>query len=159
MIVVAKNDGKLKGFKISTSLFLTHILFVDDVVLVGRGIVGEWFSFVDIITLFYDATSMEVSSTNSCFPNNNINENMLAHITSIFPYKVDDIDGGIKYLGYYLKPSSYRVNDWMWFVKKVEKRIGIWYYKLLTLGGRITLLIFMLVGILLYWVSLEKMSL
>jgi len=41
MLIDAKNRGKLKGIKGSTPLYITHIRFVDDVIMFGSGSLGE----------------------------------------------------------------------------------------------------------------------
>ena len=67
------------------------------------------------------------------------------------------MDNGFKYLGFYLKPNSYRVKYWFWLLKKIEKRITIWSYRFLSLGGRINLINATLQSILVYWCSLLKL--
>ena len=68
------------------------------------------------------------------------------------------MDVGFKYLGYYLKPNNYLKEDCYWLVKKVEKIIGHWCNKWLILGGRYILVKSMLENILVYWISLAKLS-
>ena len=67
------------------------------------------------------------------------------------------MERGLKYLGFYLKPNNYRVKDWLWLLKKIEKRISNWTYRFVSLGGRITLIIATLQSILVYWFSLVKL--
>jgi hypothetical protein len=62
----------------------------------------------------------------------------------------------MKYLGFFLKPNNYRVNDWMWLLKKIEKRIENWTFRWLSLGGRLTLANSFLQSIPFYWLSLVK---
>ena len=45
LIEDAKRNGKIKGIKILSQLFLTHLLFVDDVILFGLGTFEEWIAF------------------------------------------------------------------------------------------------------------------
>ena len=46
------------------------------------------------------------------------------------------------------------INDSLYLIKKIEKRISNWAYRFLSIGGRITLIWFVLQGILVYWFSL-----
>lgn len=64
---------------------------------------------------------------------------------------------GFKYLGYYLKPLGYCVKDWRWFIKKIEKMISNWTYRLLSLGGRLILVKSVLLVLAVYWLSLACM--
>jgi hypothetical protein len=42
MLKQAQRDGILKGLKITSSEFLSHLLFVDDVILFGAGSLQEY---------------------------------------------------------------------------------------------------------------------
>jgi hypothetical protein len=48
-----------------------------------------------------------------------------------------------------------RAEDWSWMLKKVEKKIGLWCYMWLSLGGRYTLMKSVLERQPIYWMSLE----
>ena len=74
----------------------------------------------------------------------------------MFPFQVQDLGHGFKYLGYYLKPNNYRNEDWWWLLRKMEKRIGQWCNKWLTLGGILFLLKSVLENILVFWLSMAK---
>jgi hypothetical protein len=41
MVLVVKKEGSLKGIKMGNYVTLPHFLFVDDVILLGRGFVRE----------------------------------------------------------------------------------------------------------------------
>ena len=58
------------------------------------------------------------------------------------------------YPGYFLKPLGYRVRDWHWLIKKIEHRILHWTHKLLSLGGRLTLVQAVLTSTPVYWMGL-----
>lgn len=63
----------------------------------------------------------------------------------------------MKYLGFFLRPKNYRVNDWLWLLKKIEKRIRNWTFRWLSLGCRLTLANSSLQSIPVYWISLVKL--
>ena len=63
---------------------------------------------------------------------------------------------GFKYFGYFLKPNSYKFNDWLWMVKKYENIIGHWVYMMLYLGGRLSLIKVVLIRILFFWFSMAQ---
>ena len=48
----ACRNGLIKGIKISHQLSLTHLLFVDDVILYGFGTCEEWAAFKVILDTF-----------------------------------------------------------------------------------------------------------
>ena len=57
----AKRCGRIKGIKISASLTLTHLLFVDDVVLFGLGTFEDWVAFEVILETFCRASRVCIS--------------------------------------------------------------------------------------------------
>ena len=139
MIVDAREHGLIKGIKISSSLALTHLLFMDDVILLGSGTPSEWMDFEFILSTFCKASGMCISLEKSCFLFNNLDVNVGTDIAWLMPYKMDPIASGFKYLGYQLKPLGYKINDWHWLIQKFELRIIHWSHKLLSLGGRLIL--------------------
>jgi hypothetical protein len=72
------------------------------------------------------------------------------------PYEVKSIDEGFKYLGFFLKPNCYSVNDWRWLIIKVEKIISNWCHRWLTLGGIFILVKSVLESIHVYCLYLAK---
>ena len=67
LISYAKLAGKLQGIKISNSVFITHFIFLDDVILFGKGTLAEWVFFAEIVPLFFAASGMEVSLSKYAF--------------------------------------------------------------------------------------------
>ena len=55
-------------------------------------------------------------------------------------YKHLDMDDGIKYLGYHLKPNNHRIADWTWLIAKIERRINKWQQRWLSQAGRLVLI-------------------
>jgi hypothetical protein len=54
---------------------------------------------------------MEVNERKSFHFKMNLEDAYLQHYCSIFPFEVKDLDYGIKYMGFYLKPNSYKKCD------------------------------------------------
>lgn len=57
----AKRQGTLKGIHISPNLFITHLLFMDDVLIFCSGSVRDAHTLREILDLFSKATGMEVT--------------------------------------------------------------------------------------------------
>jgi hypothetical protein len=55
----------VKGFKVSSTISLSHLLFVDDIILFGEGTVKEWESFKIILDLLCAATGMQINVNKS----------------------------------------------------------------------------------------------
>ena len=100
---------------------------------------------------------MNISIENSCIYTHNIHLECLKELKELFQFKFEQMETGFKYLGFFLKPNSYRVKDWHWLIKKIDKRISNWSYRFLTLGGNLTLIKATLQSIPVYWCSLVKL--
>ena len=90
---------------------LTHLLFVDDVILFGLWTLEELQNYKELLALFCLAAGMKISVEKSSFLYNEIDEPTRSRIFSLLPFKMDPLPVGFKYLGYYLKPLGYCVND------------------------------------------------
>jgi len=80
----------------------------------------------------------------------------LGRLEEIFEIPIKKIDRGMKYLGFLLKPNYYKIPDWIWLLQKVEKKIGHWTFRWLSLGGRMVLIKSVLQNMLVFWLSLAK---
>ena len=84
---------------------------MDDVILLGTGSLYEWMTFEVILSTFCKESGMSISLEKSSFLFNNVDEDSLLSIARVLPYKMDTISIGFKYLGYFLKPLGYKIND------------------------------------------------
>lgn len=142
LIASAKRDGDLCGLKISDDCFLTHLLFVDDVMIFLDGNIRGSRTFSKILTLFSSATGMLANHSKSSIilTRTSIQESHFAQ--QLFTFCISPLDHGIKYLGFSIKPVSQKIADWIWLVSKLEKRLNIWSHRYLSRAGN------------LYWLNL-----
>jgi hypothetical protein len=151
--VDAKNIG---GILVARGIRITHLLFVDDVVLFGIGSKSEWETYKKVLDLFCKATGMAFSIQKSVFLEAGWEVEQLDWLKELLPFEVRSVDEGFKYLGFHIKPNCYSRADWVWLEKKFEKRIVHWTHRWLFLGGRVTLVKAVLESISVYWLSLAK---
>ena len=111
LLISANREGSIRGLKISDIYFLTHLLFVDDVLILLDGSVQDSTTFSRILELFSKATGMEVNRSKSSITmvGTSVNESHVAR--QAFPYSTQPLDSGLKYLGYWLKPTSQKIAD------------------------------------------------
>lgn len=100
LIITAKREGSIRGLKITEECYLTHLLFVDDVLILLDGSIQDTSTFNRILKLFALATGMEVNRGKSTITlvGTTINESFSA--SQAFPYSTQPLDRGLKYLGY-----------------------------------------------------------
>jgi hypothetical protein len=74
-----------------------------------------------ILSKLCSATGMIINRHKSIFLVQNIDPSLQQNLSAIFNIKIENIDLGMKYLGFNLKLNNYKVNTWMWLLKKIEK--------------------------------------
>ena len=109
MIFDAIEHGLIRGIKISPSLALTHLLFVDDVILLGTGTLLEWIAFDVILGTFCKASRMTISIDKSSFLFNNVDKDTLGDIARVLPYKMEPIASGSNILDFILNHWDIRL--------------------------------------------------
>ena len=110
--------------------------------------------FEVILSTFCKALGMNISVDKACFLYSNVEVDIRMDIARALPYKMEPITIGFKYLSYFLKPLGYKVSDWHWLIQGFESKIFHWAHKLLSLGGRLTLIQAVLSSIRVYWFGL-----
>ena len=65
MLAQDKVTNKIKGTKVTASIYLTHTLFVDDVLIFGDGHVMEWFHIKSMVDPLCGASGMSISAHKS----------------------------------------------------------------------------------------------
>jgi hypothetical protein len=83
---------------------------------------------------------LSINWEKSTFHYANLHQQSLDQLKGIFPYSFSHLSSGLKYLGYFLKADSYKPTDWNWLLAKIDKKIGHWCTRWLSLGGRFTLI-------------------
>lgn len=67
MINSACHQGSITGVKVAWDVHVTHLLFVDDVLLFGVGSKKDWFHFHKILMVFCDASGLNININKSSF--------------------------------------------------------------------------------------------
>jgi hypothetical protein len=101
---------------------LTHLLFVNDVLLFCFGSTSELRSFRDLLLLYKKSMGMEFNDAKSSLYTFGLEEGLETTLDRYFPFPLLDFNDGVKYLGFYLKPNNYGKVDWNWLLGKVEKK-------------------------------------
>jgi len=84
-------------------LSLTHVLFVDYVLIFYSVIRGDIERLSSIIELFSRATDMLINNTKSTLSTHVMERKEVQFYKDIFPYLENPLDEGLKYLGFHLK--------------------------------------------------------
>jgi hypothetical protein len=155
----AQNDGLLIGIKVSRLIKILHLLFVDDILIMSKASSAEWEKIQEILHVFCRASRLVINIQKSILLHSGVDPENLQSIKEFLLYPCKDLALGFKYLGYFLKYESYKIEDWKWLIDKFETRINHWCNKWLTLGGRYVLIKAVLESLPVYWMTLAHISL
>jgi hypothetical protein len=154
----AKSDGQITGIKVSSLIRILHLLFVDDILIMTKASLAEWEKIQSILQVFCRASGLIINNQKSIVLHAGVDTGSLQRIVDVLGYSVKDLNCGFKYLGYLMKPGSYKTMDWQWLVDRFETRINHWCNKWLTLGGRLILIKVVLESLPVYWMTLAHIS-
>ena len=73
---------------------------------------GEWRAYKEALDLFCGVSGMSVNPLKSSFLYQNVDSVFREELAGLFPFKMDPITVGFKYLGFNLKPLGYHTSDW-----------------------------------------------
>eukprot|EP00253_Pinus_taeda_P008825 PITA_08825 len=150
----ARRTNKVKGIEVAINLFITHLLFVDDILIFSNGSHEELKEYKNAIDLFMKATGMQLNCGKSQACVAGYNRRDYINLANLFPFQIHPLSSPFKYLGFWLKPDTYKKEDWSWLIAKIEARISHWSFRWLSRAGRLTLLKSVLMAIPVYWAAL-----
>lgn len=112
LIQKAKRKGKVRGIEVAVNMFISHLLFLDDILVFTNGDSNEIKELKNILDLFLKATGMQINSRKSQLIVEVLNRQEKAQIFSIFPYDTSNMESPFKCLGFWLKPNAYKKEYW-----------------------------------------------
>ena len=142
--------GVFEGIRIAANLNITHLLFVDGILVFCSGSFREAERLSKILILFCKATRMQINVQKSTITTFNLEEESMSTLLVLFPLLHFALDDGIIYLGYRLKPNSYGKEDWNWLLAKLEVRVNSWCNRWLSRPSRLILVKLILEAIPIY---------
>ena len=95
----AKKEKKLHNIKFSKSLYIIHVLLVDDVLIFGKGTIVEWGTFHAIINLSCESSRMAADAKKYMFILNIDDQGIWVQISQLFLYHMTTLETGFKYMG------------------------------------------------------------
>lgn len=102
LILMEKLWGNLKGIEVATNLFVTHLLFVDDILLFSHGSRGDIQHLKASLDLFLKATSMCIDDHKSSLVHEGLSLEEITRIHIFPPFEVKYMKDSFKYLGFHL---------------------------------------------------------
>jgi hypothetical protein len=104
-------EKKVEGIPMERGINITHLMFVDDIIIFENGNIVEWNAYKKIMELFCKETGMDFSSKKSSLLEVAWAAEDLALLKDFMPFDVKPVDEGFNYLGCFLKPNYYNKTD------------------------------------------------
>jgi len=95
--------------------------------------------FLKIPTMFNKAKRMEINGTKFACYIYGTKETRRIGLEGCFHFLFQNLEDGIKYLGFNPKPNNYKKEDWYWLFSRIEKTISSWCNRWLSTGGILVL--------------------
>lgn len=108
LLLKAKREGSIKGLEVAVNLFITHLLFVDDILLFCNGSLIELKKIKEAIELFMKATRMLVNYRKSQLMTEGLNRQEISQLSTILPLDTSKLGDPFKYLGFWFKRDNYK---------------------------------------------------
>ncbi|GJY96181.1 hypothetical protein Tco_0512542 [Tanacetum coccineum] len=150
----AINAGIYTGAKLH-SLHVSHLLFADDVLLLG-----EWSSMnisnvVNILNCFYKVSGLKLNLHKSNLYGVGVDLTEVSNLALVTGCQAKCLP--FSYLGLPVGSNMARINSWVPIVDKFIKRLSRWKSSLLSIGGRSTLITSVLSSLGIYYFSIFPM--
>ena len=107
----AVRRGELTGLILAPGINLTHLLFIDDILLFYRGTRRDIDCLYRGLNLFKTAIGMVINLQKSTVSFFRLEDMDLRYMMGFFSIQAMEISKGIKYLRFFLKSNDYRKSD------------------------------------------------
>ena len=114
---------------------ISHGFFVNDVLIMGMLSRFSSLTLFHIFKKFANAIGLHMNIQKSIIYHGSSDMVTITYIKSLFDIEGKMMKNGMKYLGYHIKPCSYKIVDWQWLVDHFYKKISRWEFRCLSLGS------------------------
>lgn len=104
----------LMGLRVASTLRITHLLFVDDILIFSDDSRSDAHLIKEALVLFEAATVMEIVNRKSTITPIRHTIGELKLYLHFFSFNLATLVNGFKYLGFLLKPNAYTSEAWKW---------------------------------------------
>jgi len=105
-ITNAVGEGHFHPLHIGRNIQISHIFFVDDVLIMGILKRFSWLHILHIFSKFGNAFGLIMNQIKSSIVHDQCDMEIIDYITSLFGVASEHMIGGMKYLGFHIKPCD-----------------------------------------------------
>eukprot|EP00253_Pinus_taeda_P017832 PITA_17832 len=147
----AVDEKRCRPVRVCRDIYLSHNLFVDDILIFAMLCRATWIRLNGILDRFQKATGLVINKAKSTIFHNDTSMVMVSWIAELLGIAPSPLKDGLKYLGFQLKTKGYSIADWQWLLERFYKKISGWKFKSLSLTGRLILTQAVLAQLAVYW--------
>ncbi|CAJ2644735.1 unnamed protein product [Trifolium pratense] len=150
----AVGSGSFHGYKVNNNLMFHTLQFADDTIIVGEGNWDNLWTIKTVLRSFELVSGLKVNFFKSKLYGINLDDSFLRASSSFLHCGVDSIP--FRFLGIPVGANPRRKATWLPIIDSMKKRLGVWNSRLLSIGGRVTLINSVLSSLPLYFFSFFK---
>ncbi|XP_022042042.1 uncharacterized protein LOC110944703 [Helianthus annuus] len=155
MIRKAVSAGILDGIKLpNDGLILSHLLYADDCVFMGKWSDNNLKSGLKLMRCFYFCAGLKININKSLLFGVGIESAEVERMASLLNCKPGNFP--FVHLGVYVGSKMHKIDSWKAVFDVFESRLALWKASVLSIGGRVTLIKSVLESIPNYFLSLFK---
>nr|GEW35765.1 hypothetical protein [Tanacetum cinerariifolium] len=156
LISKAKSLGLYKGVNIGCgSMNISHLLYADDVTFVGDWDQSNAYNLISILRCFYLVSGLKININKSKIIGVNVPKDDINNMADVLGCGIEKIS--MIYLGVPVGGNMKRCENWKPIVQKFVAKMSHWKAKILSVGGRLSLIKAVLGNMPTYYMSLYWM--
>ncbi|KAK2422417.1 hypothetical protein QL285_032952 [Trifolium repens] len=147
--------GFFKGFKIGSDVVVSLLQYADDTLFIGEACVENLWAMKAMLRWFELVSGLKVNFSKSRLIGVNVASDFLQVAAKFLHCKLGSLP--FTYLGLPVGANPRSHKTWDPVVKTIERRLLLWKYRYVSLGGRVVLLNSVLASISVFYLSFIKM--
>ncbi|GJT52207.1 RNA-directed DNA polymerase, eukaryota, reverse transcriptase zinc-binding domain protein, partial [Tanacetum coccineum] len=155
---MALNDGiaanMFHGVKIGSNIHLSHLFYADDVIILSEWNQSDMENIIRILNIFYIASGLKINIHKSNVFGVGVSSSEIVSMAACTGCEAGSLP--FSYLGLSIGSNMHRIVNWQVITDRFKARLSRWKANMLFIGGRMTLIKFVLGSPGIYYLSIFK---